>query len=286
MPVVDKQGSPVGIVHEHRLKTIIYSQFGRSLIQNNSSNFSILETYVERIPVVDVTMSLETIVELYSLSDSAPGVLVIESSKYIGYLSARVMIEAVHERNLIRARDQNPLSRLPGNFMINEHISHSFDSGEKSVFCYFDFDHFKPFNDHYGFRNGDRVIVLFAELMHKHFMNQSFIGHIGGDDFFAGMIIQDETIFDEFCMSVRHLIHQFCEDVREFYSAQDRERGCIIAEDREGVVREFKLLSVSAVIVYKGIDSSIHSPEQLQKIFAVEKKNAKRSDDHFCMIID
>lgn len=286
IPVLDKQGSPVGIVHEHRLKAIIYSQFGRSLIQNNSSNFSVLETYVERIPVVDVTMSLETIVELYSQSDSAPGVLVIESSKYIGYLSARVMIEAVHERNLIRARDQNPLSRLPGNFMINEHIAHSFDSEEKSVFCYFDFDHFKPFNDHYGFRNGDRVIVLFAELMHKIFLNQSFIGHIGGDDFFAGTSIKDEGMLDEFCASVRKLIHQFSEDVREFYSQEDRERGCILAEDREGAVRQFDLLSVSAVIVYKGINSSIQSPEQLQKIFAIEKKNAKRSPEHLCLIID
>lgn len=286
MPVLDQQGSPIGIVHEHRLKAIIYSQFGRSLIQNNSSNFSVLETYVECIPVVDVTMSLETIVELYSLSDNAPGVLVIEASKYIGYLSARVLIEAVHERNLIRARDQNPLSRLPGNFMINEHITHSFDSGEKSVFCYFDFDHFKPFNDHYGFRNGDRVIVLFAELMHKVFMNHSFIGHIGGDDFFAGTSIKDDIMFDEFCASVRKLICKFSEDVREFYSVQDRKRGCIVAEDREGVVREFKLLSVSAVIVYKGIDSSIDTPEQLQKIFAIEKKNAKHSPEHLCLIMD
>lgn len=286
IPLIDKQGSPAGIIHEHRLKAIIYSQFGRSLIQNNSSNFSVLETYVERIPVVDVTMPLETIVELYSLSDNAPGVLVVESSKYIGYLSAREMIEAVHERNLIRARDQNPLSRLPGNFMINEHISHSFDSGKRSVFCYFDFDHFKPYNDHYGFRNGDRVIVLFAELMHKIFLNEYFIGHIGGDDFFAGSIIKSETMLDEFCVSVRKLIYQFGEDVREFYSAEDRKRGCIIAEDREGVAREFKLLSVSAVIVYKGIDSSIQSAEQLQKIFAIEKKNAKHSLDHLRLIID
>lgn len=286
IPVVDNQGSPVGIVHEHRLKGVIYSQFGRSLIQNNSSNFSVLETYIEPIPVVDVTMPLETIVELYSLSDSAPGVLVIESSKYIGYLSARVMIEAVHERNLIRARDQNPLSRLPGNFMINEHIAHSFDSGRSSVFCYFDFDHFKPFNDHYGFRNGDRVIVLFAELMHKVLLSDYFIGHIGGDDFFAGGIIKNEAMFEDFCTSVRKLIYQFGEDVREFYSSEDRERGCIVAQDREGVIREFKLLSVSAVIVYKSADSTIASAEQLQKIFAVEKKNAKHSSDHLCVIID
>lgn len=286
IPVLDQQDSPLGIVHEHRLKAIIYSQFGRALIQNNSSNFSVLETYIECIPVVDVTMSLETIVELYSLSDNAPGVLVIESSKYIGYLSARVLIEAVHERNLIRARDQNPLSRLPGNFMINEHIAHAFDTGEKSVFCYFDFDHFKPFNDYYGFRNGDRVIVLFAELMHKVFMNHSFIGHIGGDDFFAGKSIKDEAMFDEFCASVRKLIDQFGEDVREFYSAEDRERECIVSEDREGLIREFKLLSVSAVIVYRKENSSIHTAEQLQKLFAIEKKNAKNSSEHLCLIID
>ncbi|HEX5710567.1 MAG TPA: GGDEF domain-containing protein [Sulfuricurvum sp.] len=286
IPVIDKQGSPVGIVHEHRLKAVIYSQFGRSLIQNNSSNFSILERYVDRIPVVEVTMPLETIVELYSLSHNAPGVLVIESSKYIGYLSARVMIEAVHERNLIRARDQNPLSRLPGNFMINEHIAHSFESGDNTVFCYFDFDHFKPYNDHYGFRNGDRVIVLFAELMHKIFMNRYFIGHIGGDDFFAGSVIQDDTLFDEFLTSVQKLIYQFSEDVREFYSIEDRERGCIVAEDRDGVAREFKLLSVSAVVVHKSVDSSIHSAEQLQKIFAIEKKNAKHSPEHIRVIIE
>ena len=286
IPVVDKHGLPVGIVHEHRLKGIIYSQFGRSLIQNNSSNFSVLETYIEHIPVVDVTMPLEMIVELYSLSQNAPGVLVMESSKYIGYLSAREMIEAVHERNLIRARDQNPLSRLPGNFMINEHIAHSFVSGKRSVFCYFDFDHFKPFNDYYGFRNGDRVIILFTELMHKVLLNEYFIGHIGGDDFFAGAIIDDDARFEHFCTLVRTLINQFTQDVREFYSAEDRERGYIVTEDREGLIREFKLLSVSAVIVYKGEKSSINSAEQLQKIFATEKKNAKRSDDHLCMIID
>ena len=28
---------------------------------------------------------------------------------------------------------------------------------------YFDFDNFKPFNDRYGFRLGDRAILMFAE---------------------------------------------------------------------------------------------------------------------------
>lgn len=286
IPIIDRQGSPIGIVHEHRLKAIIYSQFGRSLIQNNSSNFSVLETYIESIPIVDVTMTLEMIVELYSQAQNAPGVLVTESSRYIGYLSAREVIEAVHERNLIQARDQNPLSRLPGNFMIAEHIAHSFASKKESVFCYFDFDHFKPYNDYYGFRNGDRVIILFAELMHKILLNEYFIGHIGGDDFFAGGMVKDEEALEHFCGLVRQLIHQFSEDVREFYNPEDRGRGCIVAQDRDGMTREFKLLSVSAVIVYKSAHSSIRSPDQLQKIFAIEKKNAKHSLERLRLILD
>ncbi|MDD2828426.1 MAG: EAL and GGDEF domain-containing protein [Sulfuricurvum sp.] len=286
VPIIDNQGIPLGIIHEHRLKAIIYSPFGQSLIKNNSSNFSLLETYIETIPIVDITMPLETIVELFSLHDHAPGVLVVESSKYIGYISARIMIEAVHERNLIRARDQNPLSRLPGNFMINEYIANAFDSQHSGAFCYFDFDHFKPYNDHYGFRNGDRIIILFAELMQKVLLNNYFIGHIGGDDFFAATAIPNETKFEEFSLLVQKLIQQFAQEVLEFYSVEDRHRESIIAEDRDGVVREFKLLRVSAVLVYKTPKSSIRSPEHLQKVFALEKKNAKKAPNNFCVIID
>ncbi|MDD4884374.1 GGDEF domain-containing protein, partial [Sulfuricurvum sp.] len=147
VPVVDASYRPLGIIHEHRLKSVVYSPFGRSLIQNQSSNFSVLDTYIESIPIVDLTMRLETIIELFSLSHTAPGVIVVESSRYIGYLSAREMIEVIHERNLIRARDENPLTRLPGNFRINEYIAHTIEHNTDSVVAYFDFDHFKPYND-------------------------------------------------------------------------------------------------------------------------------------------
>jgi GGDEF domain-containing protein len=193
------------------------------------------------------------------------------------------MIEAVHERNLIRARDQNPLSRLPGNFKITEYIAHACEIRCSSAFCYFDFDHFKPFNDYYGFRNGDRAIVLFAELMGKILLHNTFIGHIGGDDFFAGAVIENETMLDHFIAKVRELIETFAEEVQEFYHSDDRQRGYIIADDRHGVRREFKLLSVSAVLVYKHSDSSIRSVDELQQIFAQEKKNAKRHPDHLCV---
>jgi EAL domain-containing protein (putative c-di-GMP-specific phosphodiesterase class I)/GGDEF domain-containing protein len=284
VPVVDTMHNPMGIIHEHRLKSVIYSPYGRSLIQNRSSNLSVLETYIEPVPVVDLTMPLEMIVELFSLSENAPGVLVIESSRYIGYLSARDMIDVIHERNLVRARDENPLTKLPGNVMIDSYISRAFETGDACAVCYFDFNHFKPYNDHYGFRNGDRVILLFTELMHKVLSPEYFKGHIGGDDFFVGVNLNDSHTFEGVCAEIERLIERFGDEVRNFYDPADRERGCIIAEDRDGTRCEFKLLGVSGVVIGLGEGSFITSPEQLQKHFAIEKKAAKKAPNNMRVI--
>lgn len=284
VPIVDSASYPKGIIHEHRLKSVIYSPFGRSLIQNRSSNLSVLDTYIEPIPVVDVAMPLETIIELFSLSPSAPGVLVTESSRYIGYLSARELIEVVHERHLISARDENPLTRLPGNFRINEYIAQTLDNREEAVVVYFDFDHFKPYNDHYGFRNGDRVILLFTELMHKCLPLEYFKGHIGGDDFFMGALLHGTVTFESVCSHIEALIQKFIEEVRDFYDAKDRERGYILSEDREGNIKEFKLLAVSAVIIRIGSGSTLLTGEHLQQLFAQQKKKAKKSSTHMSIV--
>jgi len=284
VPIIDAAFCPQGIIHEHRLKSVIYSQFGRALTQNRSSNLSILETYIETIPIVDIMMPLEKIIELFSLSPSAPGVLIVEASRYIGYLSARVMIEVIHERNLIRARDENPLSRLPGNFRINEYIAQMLESHSEAIIVYFDFDHFKPYNDYYGFRNGDRVILLFTELMHKVLSPDYFKGHIGGDDFFMGTILNESIQFETVCLQIQRLIQKFIDDVADFYDPKDRERGCIISEDREGNIKEFKLLSVSAVVIHIPQNSLFLTSEDLQRLFVVEKKNAKKSPKHISIV--
>ena len=56
------------------------------------------------------------------------------------------VLEAVAERELSDARDQNPLSRLPGNARLEEFLSERWNDPEADcLFCYFDFDNFKPF---------------------------------------------------------------------------------------------------------------------------------------------
>ncbi|MFP3479881.1 diguanylate cyclase, partial [Burkholderia sp. SIMBA_057] len=47
-------------------------------------------------------------------------------------------------------------------------------------------NHFKPYNDIYGYEQGDQIIKWLAQILQKQlFRHGHFIGHIGGDDFVA-----------------------------------------------------------------------------------------------------
>ncbi|MCD8476564.1 MAG: diguanylate cyclase [Sulfurospirillum sp.] len=103
----------------------------------------------------------------------------------MGYLSSRVLLEMINEKNIVDAKDQNPLTGLSGNRIINEFVSTAMESKEKVMMAYFDFDNFKPFNDYYGFRKGDRAITLFADILRSAVgLEECLVGHVGGDDFF------------------------------------------------------------------------------------------------------
>ena len=102
-------------------------------------------------------------------------------------LSAASLLRVINENSLAQARDCNPLTKLAGNSSIASYVSEACpNTAEDFVLAYMDLDNFKAFNDAYGFRQGDRAILLFAELMRKQFQQDNiFLGHVGGDDFFV-----------------------------------------------------------------------------------------------------
>ena len=92
-------------------------------------------------------------------------------------------------------RAVNPLTQLPGNVQVGEAVSERVDSAEPFALVYVDLDNFKAFNDHYGFMRGDEAIKLLADCarlaIEPHPGDQTFLGHIGGDDFV--MIVDPEV---------------------------------------------------------------------------------------------
>src|SRR6059058_4470592 len=55
-------------------------------------------------------------------------------------------------------RNLSPLTGLPGNIRIQEEIERQVRDGNPFAVLYADVDHFKAYNDHYGFVRGDRLI--------------------------------------------------------------------------------------------------------------------------------
>ncbi|MGC8778120.1 MAG: diguanylate cyclase domain-containing protein [Candidatus Caldatribacteriaceae bacterium] len=138
-------------------------------------------------------------------------------------------------------------------------------------------NHFKSFNDHYGFRQGDRVILLLSSLLQEIFWGESFfIGHIGGDDFFVGARFnQDSNTLNTVIQCAQEVLLRFSHDVLAFYDEAARQKGYIEDYDREGKKRRFPLLSVTVVMVTLPSEQTLPSAEFLSQTVARLKKHAK-----------
>jgi diguanylate cyclase (GGDEF)-like protein len=274
IPVVDRMGQPLGIVRESNIKNFAYSPFGKDLISNKGLGRK-LKDFIVRCPIADVQMPVENIMSIYSGDQDADGIILVDQMRYVGFLSARSIIRVINEKSLAQARDQNPLTKLPGNSVINQFISDSLGDIENAyAYAYVDFDNFKPFNDKYGFRQGDRAILLFCEMMRKALGDTCFLGHIGGDDFFIGF--SGEMAFKA-AVETKKLLDLFRSDAESFYDAAARMAGCISAADRDGNIRCFPLLSASAVVVEVQAHRRVYTVDDVSARIANLKKQAKTS---------
>lgn len=283
LPAVNEIGEPAGIIRERDIKEYVYSPYGHSLLKNKSTSIS---NFISRCSMAEMNTPMEKIVEIVSREGGSEGVILTKSGRYAGVLDTTSLLRIMHDKNLDSARDQNPLTRLPGNRAVAGFISKAVeDASAAYIMAHFDFDNFKPFNDRYGFRTGDRAIHLFADILKDMALSHhAFIGHIGGDDFFAGTAASSGAEMDEVLGSIKQVICRFSESASELYSKEDRERGLVVMLDRQGTERTFPLLSVSAAVIVVDEGGRRHTAEDFDIIFTDAKKHAKRSADHLAFV--
>ena len=126
-------------------------------------------------------------------------------------------------KNLNRLLNMNrrisPLTGLPGNVQIHAELKKRLSNDEEFSVLYLDLDNFKAYNDVYGFLKGDQIIEFTAQTIlkciHKRFPENSFVGHIGGDDFIA---IVPSTEIDDVCQSI---IAAYDRDATRFFTKED-----------------------------------------------------------------
>lgn len=147
---------------------------------------------------------------------------------------------------LRRSRDmraQSPLTGLPGNVRIEEEIEGRLQQDIEFAILYADLDHFKSFNDHYGFLRGDEAIQATARMIESLVddmgKGQGFLGHVGGDDF---VVVVPPSVAAEVAQAI---VERFDEMAPDLYDAEDRTRGFIEVIDRRGELQRFPRLSIS-----------------------------------------
>ena len=197
------------------------------------------------------------------------GFIVTDNGRYEGLGTGEQLVRSVTETRIEAARHANPLTFLPGNIPISQHIERLLNSGVEFVACYADLNNFKVFNDQYGYWRGDEMIRLVARLTLAHCDPQrDFVGHVGGDDF---IMLYQSADWEWQCQQI---VAEFARHAAELFDASAREAGGIHAEDRHGVARFFPMttISIGAVKIHR---DEFTSAEQVASVAARAKHDAK-----------
>lgn len=144
-------------------------------------------------------------------------------------------------------RAASPLTGLPGNHSINDEIRRRLASGQPFSLLQLDVDHFKAFNDYYGYSRGDQAIQMLARILAdsaiQHGGKGAFVGHIGGDDF---VVLADPDVAEPLGEII---LEAFNTASLQLYDAEDRERGFVEVLNRRHVVERFPLMSLTIALV-------------------------------------
>ena len=222
--------------------------------------------------LIERNHSIDELVGILTSEDQrylADGFIVTENGCYLGLGTGEQLVRSVTETRIEAARHANPLTFLPGNIPITQHIERLLASGMGFVACYADLNNFKPFNDQYGYWRGDEMIRLLARLAQAHCdTRRDFVGHVGGDDFI--LLYQS----DDWQTQCQQIIDEFAEQAQALFDAPARAAGGIQAEDRFGVSRFFPLttLSIGAVRITA---HQFANAEQVASVAALAKHHAK-----------
>ena len=195
----------------------------------------------------------------------------IEKSEVGKELFSRIKINLQRSEKKI---DLHPLTKLPGNNSILKEIEERLKKKELFSIGYADLDNFKEYNDYYGFSWGDKVVQFTANLISEAVievsLEDSFVAHIGGDDF---IFIISPYKTDEVC---RKIINKFDEGIRRFYKEEDIKKGYIIVKNREGKVTSIPIMSIS-IGVTSNQSRSFRYPGEVIQVLVEMNKYAKKN---------
>lgn len=244
--IVIENDIPLGLVMEYQLNRQLSSQYGVALYYKRS-----IDTIMDDRPlIVDMDLPMEQVARKAMKREPLKAyddIIITRKGCLYGFVSVQDLLNAMAKIQVEMAKGTNPLTGLPGNVSVEQEVESRVAQNRRFSIIYADLDHFKVYNDTYGFKNGDRIIRLAADILswatRKHADKDACLCHIGGDDFV--LITPPETV-ERICISVTRCFGRL---VKNCYCEEDQNRGWINAKGRDGKERNYPLVSISLGVI-------------------------------------
>ena len=266
LPLIE-HGMAVGAITRRRALEVFSSDFGRELYgRKTAAHFMERDTVI-----VEQSTLLEDV--SYQLTDASRGNLAqeciaVDRRRYLGTVRTSDLLRRITDQQIRNARYANPLTGLPGNVPISEHIESLLGNAANFAVAYCDINDFKAYNDAYGYAMGDKAICLLARQLQELGGSRDFIGHVGGDDFIA--VFQSPDVSQR----CQQLCQMFAEEAAQLYRAEHQQAGGIWSNDRQGKVAFFPAMSLSIGIVTIGRHRA-RDAHEVSGLASQAKKSAK-----------
>ncbi|WP_419147002.1 bifunctional diguanylate cyclase/phosphodiesterase [Pseudoalteromonas 'SMAR'] len=276
LAVVNDQRQPVGLLHRDQLTEVFAAPYGHALFDKKS----VLKLMDKQPLIVDEQQPLDSVskqITDYEF-DIRRHIIITREGQYLGLAPLRDILKHITEEKIRHAQHANPLTMLPGNVAINEAIEQRLRGGHAFSLAYIDLNHFKQFNDLYGYASGDSVIKLLAEVtVEVCSASPSFVGHIGGDDF---MVVFDTDAAEPLCHTI---IREFERQSKAFFTPEHVDAGGYWATNREGQKQFVPLLTLSIGLVTPDLKHCVNS-HQVAALATDAKKEAKRYRNSYLFV--
>lgn len=228
--------------------------------------------FADRTPIeVEADLDLAALTAMLVESDArrmADGFVILSKGRYLGMGSAADVMRSLQSSRVLAARYTNPLTLLPGQVPINEHLDRLLAGHVAFTAWQVEIDQMRGFNDSEGFESGDALIHDTARLIEEACQHGvDFAGHVTGCRFM--MLVQSE----DWQARARQLGDDFAKVLDTHLSEAARALGYFTVKRRDGrdYVRPLPKLAIGILPVLPGVFESRH------EVIAVAKRAAEKA---------
>jgi EAL domain-containing protein (putative c-di-GMP-specific phosphodiesterase class I)/GGDEF domain-containing protein len=253
IPVVGARGALEGVVSRSWLDRVRDNPEAMTLRARPCIGFA------DRAPIrVESDLDLGALTAILVESDArrmTDGFVIQSRGRYLGMGTTRDVLRTLQSSRVLAARYTNPLTLLPGQVPINEHLERLLARQVPFTAWFVEIDAMRGLNDTEGFERGDTLIRATAGLLEEACEpGVDFAGHVAGSRFV--ILAQSEDWRER----AQRLLKRFPALLMEAIPAEALQRGYFTVRYRDGreSVRPLPKLAIGILPVRPGVFGSRH----------------------------